>query len=739
MRELGTAGARPKGGRCGRAVLVSLGRDPLTRRIRARSTAARHGRTAAALLSLAVLGAGSLTIAGPAAADAAPTPVQADDVRGLDYAGGFLATVERRPNGDPYVVGRRISPDGSTVLEQTTRGYAGTLAHGAHAQRVPCDAGDCVPLRSIGDQYVGYFFVDGQGKESAQIWTSPNSYGGVEPAVTGGRFVDATGRFYVYEAASTGKQYVDAVNRYRTQNVRLTRPITAASVWGSLLWTPGSGNGAVTAYDLKTKKTVETVATGAPCTVQELQAVGRWIYWNCGPAGAAGVYDRTAKKTVAVPSGPVLVGDGYLVRHDRDADKLMLTDFHTGTAAAARPVADLPSGNTADQRRLTWAVDKLGGNIAYLDADKTVHIVRSGVPAQPLATIESDLAAPYLDAKSLAWDSTWQFNKPATWTFTVKDAVRGRTVHTESGTGAAAEVGWEGKTDAGTYPYNGRHTWTLTAKAADGTGTYTTSGSIDVSGGLQGHHDQGGSSFGELLTLNSSGGLTLHSTDGKGKFVSKQSASGWPAGTVAIPFGSAGSAGCADLLVRMPGGELRRYKGRCGAPYKPGNSHTSLGKGWNAYNVLTAPGDLTGDGRTDLLARKASTGDIYLFAAKSNGTLAAGKKIRSGWKGYRMIVGAGDLTGNGFGDVLALDKAGTLWRYEGRGNGLLKNRVKVFSKWGASYNAVVGVGDITGDGKNDLVERDTAGNLYRNNGNGKGSFGSRTKIATGWKVYKGIF
>ncbi|MFC5674254.1 hypothetical protein [Streptomyces incanus] len=41
------------------------------------------------------------------------------------------------------------------------------------------------------------------------------------------------------------------------------------------------------------------------------------------------------------------------------------------------------------------------------------------------------------------------------------------------------------------------------------------------------------------------------------------------------------------------------------------------------------------------------------------------------------------------------------------------------------------VRDITGDGKAELVSRDTSGNLWRNSGNGKGSFGSRTKIATG--------
>lgn len=699
----------------------------------------RHARIALTLVSLAALAAGSLTAAGPAAAEAAPTPVQTDGVWGIDYAGGFLSTVEFRPNGDQYVVGRDISADGSTVLAQTTRGFAGTYANGTHLQRVPCDAGECVPLRSTGNRNVGYFKVDASGNERAQVWTEPNGYHSAdEPWVTGGRFVDATGRYFIYNAASTGKQYVDSEQKYLVQHVRLTRSVTAASVWGSLLWTPGSGSGAVTAYDLEAKKTVATLATGAPCTVKELQVVGRWLYWNCGSTGAAGVYDRTSKKNITVPSGPVLVGDGYLVRHDRAAGKLMLTDFHTGTAAAARAIADLPAGNTADQRRLTWAVDKFGGDIAYVGPDKAIRVVQSGVPSQPLAKVESEVDGTYVDAKDLYWNSTWQFSKPADWTFTVKD-LRGRVMHTQSGSGPAADAGWTGKTDAGTYAYNGKYTWSLTATATEGSGTYSTSGSFGLSGGLQGHHDQAGYSYGELVTLNSSGGLTLHYTEGKGTFDFKRSASGWPAGTVAVPFGDMGNDRCAEMLVRMPNGELRRYAGKCDGSYTPSNSHTSLGTGWNAYNVLTAPGDLTGDGRVDLLARKASTGDVYLFANDGTGKLKAGVKIRSAWTGYTKVVGVGDFTGDGFGDVLVRDKAGTLWRYDGTGTGLLKERVKLVADWGGSYNAIVGVGDITGDGRNDLVVRDTAGNLYRNNGDGKGSFGSRVKIASGWQGYKGIF
>ncbi|MFD4857099.1 FG-GAP repeat domain-containing protein [Streptomyces atratus] len=696
------------------------------------------------MAALAVVAAGLGTMPSAGAADAS-TPVQTDGVWGIDFAGGTLNTVEVAANGLQYAYARRIAPDGTTAGDRTSMGFVGTYATGDHIKRVPCDAGFCVPLRATGNGDLGRFAVD-NGQEYAQIWLTANSYhSSDEPGVTGGRFVDATGRYFVYNAASTGKQYIDDVSEYRTTNVRMTRSITAASVWGSVLWTAGSTTGAVTATDLERKKVVETVATGAPCVIKELQTVGRWIYWNCGTSGAAGVYDRTAKKSLTVASGAALVGDGYLVQHDRTAGKLVLTDFHTGRSAAPREIADLPAGSTADQRRLTWAVDKFGGDIAYVGPDKAIRIVRSEVPSQSLAVIESDLGDGSIDIKGVdnghspAWNSTWQLNKPATWTFVVKDA-RGRTVRTFSGgPGAEVEVDWDGRTDTGGYPANEVHTWTLTARAAEGDGTYTTSGKILVGGGLPGHHDQGGSDFGELVTFNSAGALTLHYTEGKGRFDWKRSGSGWPKGTVAVPFGDMGSDRCAEMLVRMPNGELRRYAGKCGDPYTPNSSHTSLGTGWNAYNVLTAPGDLTGDGRTDLLARKASTSDIYLFANDGHGKLKAGVKIRSSWTGYTKIVGAGDLNGDGYGDVLARHKDGTLYRYDGTATGKLKERVKVFSAWGASYNAIVGVGDITGDGKADLVERDSSGNLYRNNGNGKGSFGSRTKIATGWQVYKGIF
>ncbi|MYW09603.1 hypothetical protein GT034_14730 [Streptomyces sp. SID2563] len=697
----------------------------------------------------AVAGATVLaTAAVPAsAADPVPATVATTGVYGLDFAGGRLVTAERSASGDRMVFDRRVSADATTVGERESLAFAGTYANDAHLRTVPCDNGACVDLMASGHGDVGVVFVDGDdaGTESVQFRAPGNSYHGTGthyPAGTA-RIVDSTGRAYVVNGGSPAKQQAGMYPGYTSTADPVVRTPSAASVWGTTLWA-ATTTGALSATDLGTKKVVETAATGAPCVIKEVHAVGRWLYWNCGTTGAAGVYDRTAKKSFTVPSGPALVGDGYLVRHDRTAGKLLLTDFHTGKAAAPRAVADLPAGKTADQRRLTWAVDKFGGDIAYLDAAQTLHVVPSGVPAQPLAKIASDLGDAYMDIKGVdgleSWNSSWQFNKPVSWTYAVKDWT-GRTVRTlKGGDGAEADVNWDGLTDAGGYTGNGPHTWTLTATAEDGSGKYTTNGTLSVSGGKAGFHDQGRSHIGDLVTLNSHGDLTIQFGQDSGAFSGKASGTGWPAGTLAVPFADTGSDRCSDLFVRMPGGELRRYEGNCGASgYKPTGKHTVIGGGWQQYDVLTSPGDLNGDGRADLVARQTSTGDIYFYAGTAAGKFLPKTRINTDWRTYAQITGVGDITGDGIPDLLGHDRNGGLWRYNGLGNGRFAPRVKVFSDWGSSYNALIGVGDLNGDGRNDFVVRDSAGKLFRNNGNGKGSFGARTQIATGWQTYKAIF
>ena len=670
-------------------------------------------------------------------------PKPPNKIQGLSLDQGRLVEADPGPAGTRDDYGRTVAVTGTPEFGERSN-YDGTdLLVGA----CPTTDVGCSQLHGLPDGRIAWVSRDTSGDRIRVAGPAPHSFWdrGV-PA--GGRITDASGQYLIYTTAT--EQYVFKVGD--DASAKVTRTPGAAALSGDTLWTAASAPGDVTAYDLTTRKTTETVTTGAGCTPTELQAVGRWLYWTCD--GKAGVYDRVAKASVPVPADEAKLGDGYVVTHDRQAGTLTLTTVAEGSPAG-RVIGDLPDTGVS-QRDVRWTVDESGGNAAYVDDKEQVHLVPSGVPQQPLRLLGPAQNVAWLmpDTGDTAQNTltTVLLSKPASGhRLTVRSKRTGQVVETrDAGTVTRGElsVHWSGMDHRYASDVSlptGSYDWTLSVTPADGVGQpLEVRGTVRLENGSPLRHDHIGPSglpdgTGDLLTLDSSGALTFQRGTGKGTFSGKVSAKGWSTKAVAVPFGDLNKDGCNDVLVRMSDGSLRGYKVRCGQALTTSTPYTGLGTGWNAYNVLTSPGDLTGDGRPDLLARKASTGDVYLFAAKSDGTPAAGKRIQSGWTGYTKIVGAGDLNGDGFGDLLARDRAGTLWRYDGRGDGTLKARVKLFSDWGGSYNAVVGVGDITGDGRNDLVERDTAGNLYRNDGDGKGSFGARTKIGSGWGAYKGIF
>ncbi|MFI0897977.1 glycoside hydrolase domain-containing protein [Streptomyces sp. NPDC020983] len=162
-----------------------------------------------------------------------------------------------------------------------------------------------------------------------------------------------------------------------------------------------------------------------------------------------------------------------------------------------------------------------------------------------------------------------------------------------------------------------------------------------------------------------------------------------------------------DLVaVGRPTGNLYRYSG----PDFSGDTRVQIGTGWNAFQTLTGVGDLNGDGHDDLLAQTPS-GDLYRYWGPDfrGGTRT---QVGTGWNSMGNVTAAGDLDGDGTPDLIAVKKStGALYRYSGpdfSGD----TRVQIGTGWNV-YHTLAAVGDQTGDGRPDILATGTDGALYR--------------------------
>ncbi|MFE5940324.1 FG-GAP repeat domain-containing protein [Streptomyces sp. NPDC056470] len=100
------------------------------------------------------------------------------------------------------------------------------------------------------------------------------------------------------------------------------------------------------------------------------------------------------------------------------------------------------------------------------------------------------------------------------------------------------------------------------------------------------------------------------------------------------------------------------------------------------------------------------------------------------------------MTGDGKADLLARDTSGVLWLYKGTESATAPYtaRTKVGGGW-STYNQLVVTGDLTDDGKADAVARDSAGVLwlYKGTSNASAPFITRIKIGGGWNTYNRLF
>ncbi|MFF8678607.1 FG-GAP repeat domain-containing protein [Streptomyces sp. NPDC015237] len=157
------------------------------------------------------------------------------------------------------------------------------------------------------------------------------------------------------------------------------------------------------------------------------------------------------------------------------------------------------------------------------------------------------------------------------------------------------------------------------------------------------------------------------------------------------------------------------------------------GYGWENTRFITQvdhDADGSSDGIWDVTGNQLS----YTVWGNDYQTL-----IGNGWNIYNQLFSPANVGGAAADDLLARDSSGNLYLYLGYGNGKLTQRYKVGGGWDA-YTHITGKGDLTGDGKDDIVAKDKSGVLwlYKGTGNYKAPFSSRTRVGGGWNTYNNI-
>ncbi|WP_431269631.1 FG-GAP-like repeat-containing protein [Dankookia sp. P2] len=150
-----------------------------------------------------------------------------------------------------------------------------------------------------------------------------------------------------------------------------------------------------------------------------------------------------------------------------------------------------------------------------------------------------------------------------------------------------------------------------------------------------------------------------------------------------------------------------------GGAYASGDTFASTGPAWS----VAATGDFNGDGRADLLLRKAD-GELAMrlmngYSVVGSGTVAAPAPVPAA---AAAVAGTGDLDGDGRDDILAsevvTDAAGATWRTLSlrQMDGLAATGGGIIATVDAAWS-LAAVADFDLDGKADLLWRNTDGGL----------------------------
>ena len=233
----------------------------------------------------------------------------------------------------------------------------------------------------------------------------------------------------------------------------------------------------------------------------------------------------------------------------------------------------------------------------------------------------------------------------------------------------------------------------------------------------------------DLVGIDRSGTVHLYRGNGRGGFVSSRVvARGWGGERMLV-----GTAGDQENIrtVNYDGTLVDHQRGPTGTV----QYSRPFSAGWGGMSKVFGVGNWDGDAFDHDVMGIKDNGDLYFYRYKwTTAGLYSGVRIGRGWNVYRQVMGVGDVTGDQKSDLLGLRPDGSLWLYAGNGRGgFIGSGHKVATGF-AGARAIMACSFDKRWGI-DLLTVDSKGYLRLYSGSGRAKFTYSGVVGTGWAGY----
>lgn len=206
--------------------------------------------------------------------------------------------------------------------------------------------------------------------------------------------------------------------------------------------------------------------------------------------------------------------------------------------------------------------------------------------------------------------------------------------------------------------------------------------------------------------------------------------SGWPHMLAAGDWNGDGSP---DAMLVDGSGDLWLYPTSSSGQFQ---RRVRIGSGWQGMDKILAGVDWNGDGNQDLIARHAASGGLYLYPGDGRGGFNRRAQIGTGWRGMREMAVV-DAAYQGLPAIRAVDSSGQLRTYPANGTGGFGAPLVHGRGW-STMRHLVGAGDWSSDGVGDMLGVASNGALYLYLGQTDGTVTEARQVGRGWAGWRSV-